>query len=87
MVLSAAVRGADAAAPAAAGGVAVEAGAGAGDSAPPPPCVLVEADQRVLRDCLAAYYARVLASAQRAFTELRAVAKANQKVLGAGTQP
>ena len=36
-----------------------------------------------MRDGLAAYYTRVVASAQRAFTELRAVAKANQKVLGA----
>ena len=36
-----------------------------------------------MREGLACYYARVVASAQRAFTELRAVAKANQKVLGA----
>eukprot|EP00964_Phaeocystis_antarctica_P155563 scaffold124793_cov19-Phaeocystis_antarctica.AAC.1 len=84
MILSPAVRGAEAAAEAEAAAAAAGAEAeAAGGSEAPPPCVLVEADQRAVRDGLASYYARVVASAQRAFTELRAVAKANQKVLGA----
>ena len=53
------------------------------DPDPDPDPEQAEADQRALRDGLAAYYARVLASAQQAFTELRSVAKANQKVRGA----
>ena len=80
MILSPAVRGAEAAEAAAAAAAGAEAEAGGGSEAPPP-CVLVEVDQRAVRDGLASYYARVVASAQRAFTELRAVAKANQKVL------
>ena len=51
MILSPAVRGAEAA-EAAAG---AEAEAGAGGSEAPPPCVLVEVDQRAVRDGLASY--------------------------------
>ena len=51
MILSPAVRGAEAGV-AAAG---AEAEAGAGGSEAPPPCVLVEADQRAVRDGLASY--------------------------------
>eukprot|EP00964_Phaeocystis_antarctica_P074541 scaffold45844_cov27-Phaeocystis_antarctica.AAC.1 len=83
MILSPAVRGAEAAVEAEAAAAEAAAAEAGGGSEAPPPCVLVEADQRAVRDGLASYYARVVASAQRAFTELRAVAKANQKVLGA----
>ena len=54
MILSPAVRGAEAAEAAAAAAAGAEAEAGGGSEAPPP-CVLVEADQRAVRDGLASY--------------------------------